>query len=99
MAPQLARGRDATVLTWLEPIDPAERGAGFRLRLAELRGEAWSPPQEIVAGESFFANWADLPGSVEGIDGTRFAHYLRMLGPGTYAYGVRMAFSHDRGST
>ncbi len=92
MAPRLAPGSGGALLTWLEPADPAE-GTELRLVLAELAGGAWSAPGEIVRGEGFFANWADLPAVVEGPGGVRFAHWLEKLGEDTYAYGVQLARS------
>lgn len=103
MAPRLAAGRsrpgaDTTLLTWLEPVDPTDRSAGFRFRLAELRGEEWTPPVDLVTADAVFANWADLPAVVEGTDGTRFAHWLGKMGDDTYAYGAELLRSDDGSS-
>ena len=60
LAPNFATGGDGVSLTWLEPTDP-ERREEFRLLLARFDGTAWSAPVELAAGDSFFANWTDLP--------------------------------------
>lgn len=90
MAPRLAPGDGVTLLTWLEPVDPAERTVGFRFLLAELRQDEWTPPVELATSDAVFANWADLPGVTEGSAGTRFAHWLHKLGEDTYAYGPEL---------
>lgn len=96
MAPNLASGRDSVFLTWLER---AGDGPGHALYLSELRGHQWTAPRQIATGDAFFANWADLPAATETADGTRFAHWLRRLGPDTYAYGAMLARSQDGGET
>ncbi len=98
LAPRLAPGREGALLTWLEPMDPARR-VEFRLMTAELRDGTWGAPDQVARGEAFFANWADVPGLVEGTDGVRFAHWLQKLGDDTYAYGAQFARSTDGGET
>ncbi len=94
MAPNFAVGTDGVILTWLEPDD-----GGHSLRSARLDGETWSAPQPIASGDTFFANWADLPRVAASADGTMFAHWLAKLGEDTYAYGVQLASSQDGGGT
>lgn len=95
MAPHLAAGADGVVLlSWLEPA-----GAGHRLRVARASGGAWSEAATVAAGEEFFANWADTPSVVEDGAGTLWAHWLEMIGEGTYAYGVQLARSDDGGAS
>ena len=94
MAPNLSHGAGAALLSWLEP---AADGAGMELFTARLSGEGWESPQRVAAGETFFANWADLPAAVEAGGGLRFAHWLDKLGSDTYAYGARLARSLDGG--
>ncbi len=94
MAPRLAPNGTGALLTWLEPADASRKA--FRLMTSELDGDTWSPAVQVIAGEDFFANWADLPAAVEG-GGARYAHWLAKLGAGTYAYGVRLARSIEGG--
>jgi len=96
MAPRLARLDDGALLTWLEP-----EGDGHRLLVARLdvEREAWSAPRTIVAGNAFFANWADVPGAAQVGGGELWAHWLEKLGDDTYAYGARIARSGDRGES
>ena len=93
--PSLAVAADGRVyMSWLEPLD-----SGYALRFAVLEDTVWSEPRTIRAGTDFFVNWADFP-SIELLgDGRLAAHWLQRNGPGTYAYGVRIAFSHDGGVT
>lgn len=98
LAPRLASGREGTMLTWLEPVDTEQRKA-FRLMTAELKGGSWGAPGQVARGEEFFANWADVPASVESSGGVRFAHWLQKLGNDTYAYGVQLARSDDGGAS
>lgn len=96
MAPRLTRLDDGALLTWLEP-----RGDGHRLVAArvDLDRRAWSEPRAIATGGAFFANWADVPGAIQDGRGRLVAHWLEKLGDDTYAYGVRIARSIDRGDS
>ncbi len=98
MAPRLTPGLEGALLTWLQPVDTAQ-SEELRLMVSELDQGAWNAATQIVQGDAFFANWADLPAAVEGSDGVRYAHWLEMLGDGTYAYGVQLARSIDGGGT
>ena len=99
MGPSLLRLGDGLALTWLEPLDAADRAKGHALRFSRLSQGSWSPPATIASGTGFFANWADFPGLGVGKDGTLFAHWLEMTGPDTYAYAVKLARSADGGAT
>ena len=95
MTPYLSAGREGTVyLSWQEPDE-----RGHAVRMAELSASGWSEPHTIARGEDFFVNWADFPSIVELPDGSLAAHWLQREGPGTYAYGVRIARSVDGGET
>jgi len=94
LAPWLAPAADGLMMTWLEPTE-----AGYRLRFSHYAGRYWSEPVTIAEGTGFFANWADVPSVAEAPDGTLLAHWLEMTGEGTYAYGIRLARSLDRGVT
>ena len=93
--PNLSVAPDGRVyMSWLEPAD-----SGHVLRFAVHDGVKWSVARTIAAGRNFFVNWADFP-SIEVLDGGRLAaHWLQRNGPGTYAYGVRIAQSRDNGVT
>ncbi len=93
MTPYLSAGSEGTVyLSWQEPDE-----RGHAVRMAELSASGWSEPHTIARGENFFVNWADFPSIVELPDGSLAAHWLQREGPGTYAYGVRIARSTDGG--
>lgn len=105
-APRLAPAADGLLLTWLEPVSgpapglPTETGGGgHRLRFAHYAGRSWSAPVTIAQGSDFFANWADVPAVAESEDGTLLAHWLAKTGEATYAYGIRLARSADRGAS
>ena len=84
---------DSVALSWLEPADQ-----GHLFKVSELQGETWTEPREIAGGSGFFANWADLPGTVADDRGHAFAHWLQKLGDGTYAYGVQQAHRDTAGA-
>jgi hypothetical protein len=95
VTPYLSAGREGTVyLSWQEPDE-----SGHAVRMAELSASGWSEPHTIARGEDFFVNWADFPSIVELPDGSLAAHWLQREGPGTYAYGVRIARSTDGGES
>lgn len=95
VTPYLSAGGDGTVLlSWQEP-----EGSGHAVRVARLADTVWSEPRTIATGEDFFVNWADFPSVIEMPDGSLAAHWLQREGPGTYAYGVRIARSSDDGES
>ena len=86
---------DGTVLmSWLEPS-----ADGQALRFSILDGAVWSPPRTVTSREDLFVNWADFPSVTRLLDGSLVAHWLQRSGPGTYAYGIRLARSTDNGAT
>ena len=92
LAASLARDANGEVLmTWLEP-----QQGGHRLRFSRLDGADWAPAVTIAEGKDFFANWADLPNVIDDGD-LLYAHWLEKLSGETYAYGIRLTTSQDRG--
>lgn len=79
-------------MSWTEPTP-----AGHRVAASYFDG-AWSPPGTIAEGDAFFVNWADFP-SIRSFGDRLYAHWLWRGGPATYDYGVRLAWSDDRGAT
>ena len=51
----------------------------------------WSTPVAITSRANFFANWADVPRVGQAADGTAWATWLQVSGPGTYAYDIGTA--------
>lgn len=104
LAPRLSRFGDKIWLSWLEPTDEGHRLLASQLAVQPqntLEGTveaAWGDVQEIQRGADFFANWADVPGVADGADGQLFAHALRKLGEGTYAYGAFLSQSAGDGA-
>ncbi len=100
MAPSLALDGADVLLTWLEPATgmAGKAADAHALRFARLTGDRWSAPVTVAAGPDFFANWADFPAAARGAGGL-VAHWLGMIGDGTYAYGIRLARSGDGGAT
>lgn len=93
--PWLSVEPDGRVLmSWLEPSVE-----GQALRLSILDSSAWSPVRTVTSGADLFVNWADFPSVIRLRDGSVVAHWLQRSGPGTYAYGVRLARSTDDGAT
>lgn len=93
--PNLAIGKGGEVyLSWVEPAD-----SGHAMKVATLTGRSWTAPSVIRAARDFWVNWADFPSVVVLNDGRLAAHWLQRTGKGTYAYGVRIAQSRDKGRT
>ncbi len=86
-----------TVLSWVEPLDDG----GHALRFAELHGDEWSDPATVASGEGWFVNWIDHPAVAPLGGGRVVAHWLvhDQDREGDYGYGIRLAFSDDRGAT
>lgn len=90
--PFLATDEDGVWMSWIEPA-----AAGHRVAAARYDGE-WGPTRTVAEGDDFFVNWADFP-SVQPLGERLVAHWLQRGGQGTYDYGVRAAWSDDRGAT
>lgn len=94
--PNLAAGGDgALYLSWLEPFPEG----GTALRFARWTGEGWSKPRTVAHGGDWFVNWADVPAMNALADGTLAASWLEKVPGDLYAYGIRIALSHDGGDT
>ena len=91
--PFLAPADGGVWMSWTEPSP-----AGHRVVTAHYDGRGWSPPATVAEGDAFFVNWADFP-SVHPFGDLLVAHWLQRGGQGTYDYGVRIAWSADRGAT
>jgi hypothetical protein len=92
--PQLASTPGGAMLSWIE-----RQGKTATLRFAERRDDSWSEPRTVASGDNWFINWADVPSVARLADGSLAAHWLQKSGTGTYAYDVRVSFSHDGGRT
>jgi hypothetical protein len=95
--PNLSVAPDGRVfLTWLEPASPE----GYKLVFSARDDKGtWSEPRMIAAGDNWFVNDADFPSMTVLSDGTLAAHWLGNNEPGTEAYDVNIAMSHDGGAT
>ena len=101
MGPNLALAGGDLLLTWLEPLDPKDKGKGHRLRFSRLAGGRWSEPVTVVQGTDLLANWADFPGMSPGSDGSLAIHWLsKKEGDAhAHAYSAVLARSTDGGAT
>ncbi len=84
---------DRLLLSW------TQRGqdSSISILMAEWKDEAWDSTRTIVADRKFFVNWADFPAITALGNGDIAAHWLEYEGSGTYAYGIRVVRSTDRG--
>ena len=80
------------VLSWLTKADETAS------LLTAIWDGQWSEPTLVASGEDWFVNWADFPSIATSSKGW-FAHWLEKNGDSTYAYGIRLAISTDRGTT
>jgi hypothetical protein len=92
--PQLTVSDRGALLSWIE-----RSGQTATLKFSERTSSGWSEPRMVASGADWFVNWADVPSVVRLADGTLAAHWLQKSGPGTYAYDVRLSYSHDEGKT
>lgn len=95
LAPNLAADGDRAVLSWLEPTADGRHA----LRTAVREGGVWGAPRTVIDTDSLWVNWADIPSVLPLAGGTWLAHWPHRVGPGTYAYHVRVARSADGGAT
>ena len=83
---------------WMSWTEPSPAGHRVAVSFHDVREGGWGPSRTIAEGDAFFVNWADFP-SVRVFGDRLFAHWLWRGGQGTYDYGVRVAWSDDRGAT
>ncbi|MGD8495925.1 MAG: sialidase family protein [Gemmatimonadales bacterium] len=93
--PRLASRAGRMILSW----QAAGAGDTAHVRFAMLRGRRWTPARTVVSSPTLFVNWADYPSVVPLAGDSLAAHWLQYNGPGTYAYQVRLAVSHDAGAS
>jgi len=79
-------------MSWIEPGGEHEG----RICMAQLQGNRWSDASEIHTSKRLFINWADTPKIAASKDDVLII-WPEMIGKGTYAYGLRYAFSSDMG--
>jgi hypothetical protein len=92
--PQLSVSSKGVILSWIERSGPSAT-----LRFAERTPSGWTTPRTVQSGANWFVNWADVPSVVRLDNGTLAAHWLQKSGDDTYAYDVRLSYSHDDGVT
>src|SRR5262245_8961946 len=95
--PNLSAASDGRVfLSWLQPADPDGYKMMFSVR--DDKG-MWAEPKMIAGGTNWFVNDADFPSMTVLPDGTLAAHWLGNNEPGSEAYDVNIATSHNGGAT
>ena len=94
--PRLDKSPNGTVrMSWLEPGKDGVES----LRFATLTDDGFDQARTISSGSQWFVNWADFPSVVANGSGHLAAHWMEMIGKDTYAYGIRVAYSKDRGDS
>ncbi|MFT5288003.1 MAG: hypothetical protein ACI8QS_001171 [Planctomycetota bacterium] len=82
-------------MSWVE----RHGGGEARLLLSTFGEDGFGPPHEVARGDDWFVNWADFPTTSALADGSLLAVWMRMLGEGTFAYGIQFSLSHDGGTS
>jgi hypothetical protein len=95
LAPNLCPLGDHFALSWIE----RKRNGDTRFQMASWNGSAFGKMNLVAESRQMFANWADIPSIVEAPSGDLYAHWLDRIGSKTYAYGVRIKRSTNRGET
>ncbi len=67
--------------------------------MASWNGLSFGKKSMIAQSKQMFVNWADTPSIVEAPSGDLYAHWLNRLSSKTYAQGVRIERSADRGKS
>ena len=92
--PQLSSSSRGLLLSWIE-----RDGDNATLRFAERTSTGWSTPRTVASGSNWFVNWADVPSVIRLDNGRLVAHWLQKSAADTYAYDVRLSYSHDDGTS
>ena len=69
------------------------------IRFSRWGKQGWSAAKEVVRGNTWFVNWADFPTISVLNDGTMAVHWLDKISSDTYAYGIKVSLSGDRGES
>lgn len=94
--PNLTRGRDGLVyLSWIQKNPDTTH----TLFISRFDSAGWIPARPVQTGRNWFVNWADFPALAVGDGGAMLASWLEKSGEDTYAYDVKMSYSHDGGRT
>ena len=97
LAPNLCAVGDGFALSWIERN--ADRTASVRVAIWNGNGTSFDNPHTVATSKQMFANWADIPSVIEAPSGDLYAHWLDRISSKTYAYGIRITRSTDRGKT
>ncbi|MAJ29487.1 hypothetical protein CBD41_09585 [bacterium TMED181] len=83
------------LISW---VDRTSDGVAV-IRFSRWENQGWSAPKEVVRGDTWFVNWADFPTMSVLNDGTMAVHWLDKISSDTYAYGIKISLSGDRGES
>ena len=95
LAPNICSFGDHFVLSWIE----RKNDDTARLQMASWNGSGFNKKNLVTQSSQMFANWADIPSIVEAPSGDLYAHWLNRISSKTYAYGVRIERSVNRGKS
>jgi len=95
LAPNLCSFGDHFALSWIE----RKSDGTARLQMASWNGLSFAKKSLIAQSKQMFANWADIPSLIEAPSGDLYAHWLNRISSKTYAYGVRIERSVNRGKS
>tara|TARA_B100000749_G_scaffold84136_1_gene64087 strand:- start:906 stop:2123 length:1218 start_codon:yes stop_codon:yes gene_type:complete len=95
LAPNLCRFGDHFALSWIE----RDRNRTPSVRVAGWNGKAFDKARTVATSKQMFVNWADIPSVIEAPSSDLYAHWLDRISSKTYAYGIRVARSTDRGKS
>ena len=95
LAPNLCSFGNHFAFSWIE----SERNGEASVRVASWNGKAFGTARNVATSKQMFANWADIPSVIEAPSGDVYAHWLERISSKTYAYGIRITRSTDRGKT
>ena len=76
-----------------------DRTASVRVAIWKANGKSFDATRTVATSKQMFANWADIPSVIEAPSGDLYAHWLDRISSKTYAYGIRIVRSTDRGKT
>lgn len=93
LAPNLCSFGDHFALSWIE----LKSNGASRVNIASWNGLGFDKKNLIVKSEKMFTNWADIPSIIEAPSGDLYAHWLDRISSKTYAYGIRIERSTNRG--
>jgi len=95
LAPNLCSIGNHFALSWIE----RKRNGVSQFQFSSWNGFKFDKKSLVASSKKMFTNWADIPSMIELPNGDFYAQWLDRISSKTYAYGIRIEHSTNRGKS